>query len=173
MVNLQAHPDFPPSDAIAVSVAWNGSADGILAPTFTVEDWSIVRIPDPVPPVRTDGLWKTTCFELFLRSEGADGYFEFNFSPSGAWAAYAFDGYRAGMRDLDIAPPVIAFGSGRLEVTLDLASLPGGAWRAGLSAIIEDRDGAKSYWALAHPPGKPDFHHADCFALELPAAGPA
>jgi hypothetical protein len=23
---------------------------------------------------------------------------------------------------------------------------------------------------LAHPPGKPDFHHSDCFALELPAA---
>jgi hypothetical protein len=22
---------------------------------------------------------------------------------------------------------------------------------------------------LAHPPGKPDFHHSDCFALELPA----
>ena len=22
----------------------------------------------------------------------------------------------------------------------------------------------QSYWALAHPPGKPDFHHSDCFA---------
>jgi hypothetical protein len=173
VVNLQAHPDFPPSNAIAVSVGWNGSAGGVLALAFTVEDWSMVRIPDPAPPVRTDGLWKTTCFELFVWPEGVDGYVEFNFSPSGAWAAYAFDGYRAGMRDLEIAPPVIAFGRGRLEVTLDLAFLPEGACQAGLSAIIQGRDGAKSYWALAHPPGKPDFHHADCFAIELPAASGA
>jgi hypothetical protein len=37
----------------------------------------------------------------------------------------------------------------------------------GLSAVLEATNGDKSYWALAHPPGKPDFHHADCFALEL------
>ena len=39
----------------------------------------------------------------------------------------------------------------------------------GLSAVIEETDGTKSYWALRHPPGPPDFHHPDCFALELPA----
>ena len=44
------------------------------------------------------------------------------------------------------------------------------AWRLGLSAVIEETSGRKSYWALAHPPGKADFHHSDCFALELPAA---
>jgi hypothetical protein len=34
----------------------------------------------------------------------------------------------------------------------------------GLSAVLEEQDGTKSYWALAHPPGgKPDFHHPDCF----------
>jgi hypothetical protein len=41
--------------------------------------------------------------------------------------------------------------------------------RVGVSAILEDRDGTKSYWALAHPPGKPDFHDPACFALELAA----
>ena len=38
----------------------------------------------------------------------------------------------------------------------------------GISAVIEEQDGRLSYWALAHPPGKPDFHHRDCFALRLP-----
>ena len=38
----------------------------------------------------------------------------------------------------------------------------------GLSAVIEEHGGAKSYWALAHPPGAPDFHHPDCFAAQLP-----
>ena len=37
----------------------------------------------------------------------------------------------------------------------------------GLSAVIEEVNGRKSYWALAHPVGKPDFHHNDCFTLEL------
>jgi hypothetical protein len=36
-----------------------------------------------------------------------------------------------------------------------------------VSAVVETLDGALSYWALRHPPGKPDFHHADSFALEL------
>jgi hypothetical protein len=33
--------------------------------------------------------------------------------------------------------------------------------------VIEEIDGALSYWALRHAPGKPDFHHRDAFALEL------
>ena len=41
----------------------------------------------------------------------------------------------------------------------------------GLSAVIEDLDGSLSYWSLKHPPGKPDFHHADCFALEIVVPG--
>jgi hypothetical protein len=46
-------------------------------------------------------------------------------------------------------------------------------WHVGLSTIVEERNGRMSYWALAHPPGKPDFHDPACFALELPAARPA
>src|ERR1700731_13306 len=41
------------------------------------------------------------------------------------------------------------------------------AWRIGLAAVIEETSGHKSYWALAHPPGKADFHHSDSFALEF------
>jgi hypothetical protein len=56
---------------------------------------------------------------------------------------------------------------------LDLSAalnLPGsGALRLGLCAVIEDALGRISYWALAHPPGRPDFHHPDCFALALAA----
>jgi hypothetical protein len=36
-----------------------------------------------------------------------------------------------------------------------------------LSAVIEATDGTLSYWALAHPSDKPDFHHPDSFVLEL------
>jgi hypothetical protein len=44
------------------------------------------------------------------------------------------------------------------------------AWRLGLSALLEEASGRMSYWALAHSTGRPDFHHADCFACELPMA---
>jgi hypothetical protein len=57
-----------------------------------------------------------------------------------------------------------------LRAALDLSRLraAGRLWRLGISAIIEEKDGSKSYWALAHPQGKPDFHHADSFVLDLP-----
>ena len=78
--------------------------------------------------------------------------------------------------------PVIAVeldaGWFRLRASLDVGRLqlpaPNGNagardWtgRFGLAAVIEETNGRRSYWALAHPPGKPDFHHADGFALEV------
>ncbi|MEO7634103.1 MAG: hypothetical protein ABIS38_00470 [Sphingomicrobium sp.] len=45
-------------------------------------------------------------------------------------------------------------------------------WDIGLSAVIEEQDGAKSYWALAHGPGPPDFHNRACFAHCLPPFAP-
>ena len=64
-----------------------------------------------------------------------------------------------------------------VSATIDLSSIavqqPADPWHIGLSAVIEDRKGEKSYWALKHPSGVPDFHDPDCFALQLPAARPA
>ncbi|HEX8573739.1 MAG TPA: DOMON-like domain-containing protein [Allosphingosinicella sp.] len=67
-----------------------------------------------------------------------------------------------------------SFYSLQMEVTLDpaMSLFLDRPWRLGLSAVIEENNGRISYWALAHPPGKPDFHHPDCFGLELPAAKP-
>lgn len=41
-------------------------------------------------------------------------------------------------------------------------------WAMGLSAIIEEESGLKSYWALAHASGPPDFHNSACFVATLP-----
>jgi len=128
-------------------------------------------IPPPATPARTDALWQHTCFEAFLRPRADESYLEFNLAPSTEWAAYAFSGYRSAMEIVADASVSID-----VEVTDDtltlvalLEGLPDDAgWRIGLSAVMEEKSGRKSYWALAHPPGKPDFHHSDCFALELP-----
>ena len=121
---------------------------------------------------RTDELWKTTCFEAFVRAPEAPEYWEMNFAPSGDWAAYSFSGYRAGMSPaLDIVPEPPVFevreGGAELSVQVGLAALPPRRWRLSLTAVIEEAGGRLSYWALAHPPGRPDFHHADGFVLEL------
>jgi len=117
---------------------------------------------------RRDGLWRSTCFEAFVEHE--DGYVELNLASSGDWAAYRFDGYRAGMRPLDIPPPRIATenGESRFVLEAEIDGLPDSGPRLGLAAVIEETDRSLSYWALAHPPGPPDFHHPDCFALDLP-----
>jgi hypothetical protein len=134
-----------------------------------------LAIPSPAARDRTDELWRHTCFEAFLLPESGDAYAELNFAPSSQWAAYSFTGYREGMTPAPIAPPRIDLtqtdASLELTVQLNLAglSLTPGPCRLALSAVIEDRAGAKSYWALAHPPGRPDFHHRSSFACALPS----
>jgi hypothetical protein len=129
-----------------------------------------IHVATPAKPYRTDGLWQTTCFEIFFqRIDGT--YIELNFSPSSQWAAYQFESYREGMAPLDIDPPSILYltddGQPYISITVDLPDALNGT--LAVSAIIEETNGTKSYWALRHPPGKPDFHHPDCFALELAA----
>jgi hypothetical protein len=139
---------------------------------------SDLRMPPVAEPVRTDELWRHTCFEAFIRGAADAEYYEFNLAPSTQWAAYQFDAYRSGMRHAaGISTPAIQVTPGTdgftLRALLDLgrSGLPGNApWRLGLSAVIEETSGRQSYWALAHPPGKADFHHSDCFAVELPPA---
>ena len=178
VLQLQCHPDTPANGVSAVEVEWRADdADEVLL-TFVVTGADHLSLPEWVSANRTDGLWKTTCFEMFWRPASAVGYFEFNFSPSTRWAAYAFDGYRNGMRDLplQIEPHIERDQDSQAaraawDIDVDLSDLPSGPALLGLSAVIEETDGTKSYWALAHPPGKPDFHHEACFALELPALG--
>ena len=138
-----------------------------------------MRIPAARAAERADELWRQTCFEAFIRAMPGAGYYEFNLAPSTQWAAYWFSGYRSGMRvAAEARAPRIEVQSGRecyvLKASLELqglSSLPcHPVWHLGLSAVIEETSGCKSYWALAHPPGKADFHHPVCFAHEISPA---
>ena len=139
-----------------------------------VGDLGKIAWPEAAVASRTDGLWNATCFEAFLAQ--ADGrYIEFNFGPSRAWASYRFNGYRDGMAPaFDLQTPDIYIERGEqrfcLTAFIELPADGIGVVRSvALSAVIEETDGTKSYWALAHPPGKPDFHHPTCFTITLPA----
>ena len=166
---LVAHPDRPPSAVQSVSVEVCRDGDELLL-TFTVEGLEHVALPERAAPSRNDGLWKTTCCELFLAPVGSDAYFEFNYSPSTQWAAYRFDSYRAGGCDLalSVAPHVGREAAFLVQVRQNLSDLPPGPFKMSLTAVIEETDGTKSYWALAHAPGPPDFHNRASFIATLP-----
>lgn len=157
---------------------------GSLRLQFVLEgDLPQIRVPAPVAePGRTDRLWEHTCFEAFAGLPGSPRYLELNFSPSGQWAAYAFDSYRQGMVPALAAAPRMALrcSEGRLdlEAEVQLSGSPPLAGpeaaasgvrmlRIALSTVVEDREGRLSYWALRHPPGRPDFHHPESFSLAL------
>jgi hypothetical protein len=177
---LVPHPHWPPNAVASVTVEF--ACDGSEAELRFMVEGGELSLPEWTSPGRADDLWQSTCFELFLRPASAEHYFEFNFSPSTQWAAYRFDSYREGRQDLlqTVDPKVFrdaelsAEDGHVLEAAVDIWEFPPASLRLGLCAIIEEMDGTKSYWALAHPPGdKPDFHDPACFALELPAAKPA
>jgi hypothetical protein len=171
-VALRPHPAAPCGAAIEVDATAARPGPGLLKLTYVVTgDLGALYLPPAGQPMRANELWKRTCFEAFVRPGADKAYFEFNFAPTRWWASYRFDGYREGMADAGITPSDIQAHTGgerfELTVTLDLSAWPDRPWRLGLSAVIEELNGEKSYWALAHPPVKPDFHHADGFVLEL------
>jgi len=169
--SLISHADTPAGADISLSVVAVREGDRLTLRYLVTGETGRLRYPETAFAARADGLWQATCFEAFVRTHDHAGYHEFNFSPSLQWASYFFDDYRSSMREAPIVPTVtIDDGEGRYELQAVL-DLPGDeAWTLGISAVIEEVDGRKSYWALAHPPGKPDFHHSDCFVLKLPAA---
>jgi hypothetical protein len=134
-----------------------------------------VMLPKCAEPARTDGLWQSTCFEVFVKAADSAEYLEFNFAPSNQWAAYHFTGNREGMAELEVTPaPDIHLTGGEKWFTIEASvQLPtdwaGKPLEANVTAVIEARDGTKSYWALQHAPAAPDFHDPDCFVLSLEA----
>ena len=174
---LVPHPSTPPDAPInlRVDIYQKRGNDALIE--FIIAADAMLCLPGSATPARCDRLWTTTCCELFVSSPERAGYWEFNFSPSGQWAAYAFSTYRVllGNHEIDVAPHIecrVAGGAVRVEIEVDLGGLPPGPLNMGLAAVIEEASGTKSYWALAHPPGAPDFHDPACFTARLgPAAG--
>lgn len=165
---LVCHPDTPAGSVEFIEVQIERTADRLWLRYFVECDLNALELGKPSLAGRTDGLWQHTCFEVFI---GGNGYSEFNFSPTSQWVAYDFFGYRAEMRPREMTEvPEIGCDASEthfaLEAEFGIGALKG---NVALSVVIEETDGTKSYWALVHPPGAPDFHHPTCFAARLPA----
>ena len=178
-LNLCCHSATPAPTVRGIDVGADWQADGALCLSYRLwGDMARIRVPAPQLPGPVDLLWQHTCFEAFIGVHGDPAYREFNLSPSGQWAAYAFTAYR--QRDVQFVPAVapqisVQCFAGRLELLarLDPNCLPVASSRLeiGLSAVVEadEIDGAHSYWALHHPSAQPDFHDRAAFVLSLHA----
>ena len=167
MTLLFRHPDTPPGATHTVDAELRRVPGGVVATFHAVGDTTQLVMPSPVTPARTDDLWRTTCFELFVGGEG-ETYREFNLSPSGAWAAYEFDGHRNGRRDIDVRIEIeTSMNNKSLIMTAKIESEFPDPAPVGLTAVIEERDGLLRYWATTFAPGEPDFHAAATRSLLL------
>lgn len=174
---LKLHPDSHCAAGTQIEVAITRPRPSTLVlHYFMTGEMAALRLAPASAPTRGKELWRHTCFEAFVRAAPGAAYYEFNFAPSMQWAAYRFSSYRSGVSAVgEISAPRMEAQRRAQEyqllASLELDRLPDlpshTEWRLGVSAVIEEASGRKSYWALAHPSGKADFHHSDCFAHEL------
>jgi hypothetical protein len=132
-------------------------------------------IPAPAAvPARRYGLWEETCFESFLGPKDSPRYWECNLSPSGDWNVYAFTAYRQGMEE-ELALTLLSFKVQRksdslslaLKLDLDAIVRADQALEVAVSAVIKQRNGEVTYWALTHRGPQADFHCRDSFIIAL------
>ncbi|MBS1998123.1 MAG: DOMON-like domain-containing protein [Cyanobacteria bacterium SZAS LIN-2] len=177
-ISLLRHPSSPAPTLRIFEVGLERTSEDALSLTFDMRaDPAALQWPVPQTPAFRDGLWQHTCLELFAAAVGS-AYREFNFSPSGEFAIYDFDAYRSGMRAVQPArPPRIHSAADEAGWTVGvvvpaelLVTAAGAAHRLGVTAVLEGRDGALSYWAVHHPAERPDFHDRGGFVLTWPPA---
>jgi hypothetical protein len=169
---LQPHPTTGGAGFTVTASAAFGADRGLVL-HYRVRGEATPRLPVPTDGGTADGLWQHTCCEAFVAVPGCAAYREFNFSPSGQWASYAFTDYR--QRD----PAFVALGAPQLVIDrladgfalsaeLPAKLLPAtGSLDLGLTLVLETADGTKSYWALTHAGPQPDFHLRQSFCLAL------
>ncbi len=97
-----------------------------------------------------------------------------NLSPNGDWNVYYFARYRAGMVEessIDNIDSTVCLEKNRAAVGCRVPLIGCHAEISsvliGVSCILLHNSGELSYWALAHPGAKPDFHDSRAFCVKL------
>ena len=172
---LAPHPAYPPVQVHSIEARITGRDANWFRLRWRIEGTGALVVPAFAGKGRADGLWQTTCFELFLKPTGGEAYCEFNLSPSERWNVYDFETTREGMQERPLShEPACTMRLGSAFAIFDAAiparAIPQEDCAMGLSAVIEEEGGKKSYWALVHSDSdRPDFHAPACFAAQLEA----
>lgn len=148
---------------LTISYILNGNINKIILPKRTKQ------------PKRLDSLWKSTCFEAFFALDKEPGYWELNISPSGDWNIYRFEGYRQGQVEANINSISYEMNQSedfvKLTASIDLTQLNlsqfGEPFAMSVTAVLESKNHAKSYWAVKHAGKNPDFHLRQSFCIRI------
>jgi hypothetical protein len=146
----------------------------ILSQHANTAENPVIWPPANPSPRRRDGLWQSTCLELFISTPTSQSYWEYNFCPSGDWNIYQFNGYRSGLEEQPGSnQPRMSNSqeSGRFALTV-VTQLPDPLMNQhelslGITAVVAQRSGQNSHWALHHGGGEADFHRRDGLRLHL------
>lgn len=137
-----------------------------------------ISLAKPVKsPARIQGLWQTTCFEVFIKNQESEEYIEFNFSSEYDWNCFYFPNKKSRLKEYQkitnlsvnsVKENTTFF----IESSVDLNKLPDGLWkknkmRIGPAAILESKTKELTYWACKHLDKVPNFHNHDSFNYEL------
>jgi hypothetical protein len=156
---LVAHPQTPATlPATLVAEVRTVSAAVLRCEYVLQADLTRLALPAWRAGERRDELWRHTCFEAFVSAREESGYYEFNFSPSGDWAAYRFElPARHDTRALGQAPAVqvdarpAGWRCARRSSSVDWARPGAPADCGSRSRRPRGPAGRVVYWALAHP----------------------
>lgn len=142
----------------------------ILGPLETLKIKTKSKIPQ-----KKEGIWHSTCFEVFLSSSETVAYTEWNLCPSGDWWVMDFSKYRERIEisGLDTRKPQYQQWSlenpnqlsGQFGINIP-QNISSQSLKLGLTSILESKNGIKTYWALAHLQKNPDFHIYESFLTE-------
>lgn len=123
--------------------------------------------PEGKTKKRTEGLWNSTCFEVFAAQIGFSKYLEVNLSPAQEWDFYQFDSYRSGMKRVGaegvLENIVITISESQKTVQFEIhhPCLLTPNLEISPTVVLQDNMGDKTYWAIQHKSDKPDFHWRD------------
>ncbi|MBM4191612.1 MAG: hypothetical protein FJ196_00860 [Gammaproteobacteria bacterium] len=190
-LNLVTHPVCGDLGAVGVVTVQVISTIKELRLIYDIRSRLAIKVPTlrGERPGRHDELWFQTCCELFIRDPQQPGpYLEFNFSPAGDFASYAFDDPLQGMRshrwpgplqELSVRSNILRskipdlLGDSFLHRLVVEVSIPkiaiGGSTQLYPTVVLETVAGI-SLWAIWHPIDRPHFHHPKNFlrALDIP-----
>lgn len=178
-LRLVPHPAERVPPDLELQVRLSRSAAGLSVRYLLHDPLNRVLLPEAAPrPERRDGLWKTTCFELFLARPDEATYHELNLSPAGHWNLLHFRERRqpaaSGWMPAQLAcrcqRPATGLGLS-VDLPLEPLGLAVGPLHLGVCAVLETHRGELSHWALAHLAERPDFHLPAGFVVALPPFG--
>jgi hypothetical protein len=162
-----------PNLSIAGDIARNSNKIAIRY-EVTGELKEIAISPTSNATARKHQLWEETCFEFFLGIKNSEQYWEFNLSPAGDWNVYRFERYRQGMEEeVDFKTLPFTFENQAdslklaLDVDLDKIIAEEQLIDVAITAVIKQKNGEVSYWALTHQGTEADFHLRESFIIEL------